>query len=113
MAIGLPTMFDLPDDDDLGPVDLDAGTDQELLDPGRCAGEVIGLADHHLPHIHRMKAVDILFRIDRVEDLGLVDVLRQRKLNEDAVDFGIPVVPVDQGQESILRIVSGWFSWIE
>ena len=46
-----------------------------------------------------VKAIDILDRIDALDDCGFVDVRRQRQLDEDAVDIVIEIEPVDQCQQ--------------
>jgi len=51
------------------------------------------------PDVLRMKPVHVFGGIDRVDDLVRIDVLRQRKLNEDAVDVLIAIEPVDLGEQ--------------
>jgi len=46
-----------------------------------------------------VEAVDILARRNRLEDLPLVDMLRQGELHQDAVDPLIPVQALDQRQQ--------------
>ena len=49
-----------------------------------------------MPDIHRVEAVDILRRIERHHHLPRVDTMRQRQLDEDAVD---PVVAIEPGDQ--------------
>ena len=51
------------------------------------------------PALLRVEAVDVLGRVDRVDDALRVDLLRQRQLHQDAVDRGIGVEPRDQGEQ--------------
>ena len=46
-------------------------------------------AEVELAGVERMEAVDVLRRRDRADDLRLVDVLRQRQLDEDRVDLAV------------------------
>ena len=43
-----------------------------------------------------MEPVDVLAEIDGAENLPLLDVARQRRLDEDAVDLGVAIEPFDQ-----------------
>ena len=49
-----------------------------------------------------MEAVHVLLGVDGVEDLFLVEVLRQGELAEDAVDLGVLVELIDEGEERFL-----------
>ncbi len=57
---------------------FDPGPYDHLLDACRSTGRILYLrtADHKPAHIDRMKPVHILVRIDRVQYLFLIDVLR-------------------------------------
>ena len=46
-----------------------------------------------------MEAVDVLVRIDRRDDLLRIDLIRQRQLDQDAVDGGISVEARDQREQ--------------
>ena len=59
----------------------------------------VGSPIDELAHVHRMKAVHVLGGIDPIEHLLGVDVLRQRQLDQDAVNRGIGVEPVDDRQQ--------------
>ncbi len=56
-----------------------------------CAGQEIVLAEHDFADVHRMKSIDVLFGINRLYNRLVIEVLRQRKLYENAVDvlFGV------------------------
>ena len=54
-----------------------------------------------------MEAVDILGRIDGDQDLGRVELLGQRQLDQDAVDRGVGVEAPDQLQQLGLRRILG------
>ena len=53
--------------------------------------------------VDRVKAIDVLRRIDGKEDLRGVDVPGQRQLHQDTADRGIGVQPADQFQQLGLR----------
>ncbi len=46
-----------------------------------------------------MEAIRILGRRDRLQDLALIDMIRQRQLHQDAVNPLIVVQFIDQGQQ--------------
>ena len=46
-----------------------------------------------------MEAIDILFWADRFDDALLINVLGERKLDDEAVNFGIAVETVDFAEE--------------
>ena len=48
------------------------------------------------PDVDRVEAVDVLQRVDPLDDRPLVDLRRQGKLDEDAVDRRVGVEPVDR-----------------
>ena len=54
-----------------------------------------------------MESVDVLVRIDGVNDLVFVDMLGERKLDKDTVDGRIPVVLVDQREKRLFADVRG------
>ena len=65
----------------------------------RRAGRERRQAGREPADVHRMKAVDVLGGIDRVQDLLAVDLPRQRKLHQDAVHGRIGVELSDQRQQ--------------
>ena len=56
-----------------------------------------------------MKAIHVLFGIDGVEDLRLIDLFGKGQLNQNAVDLRIFIVFIDEGKQSlfcdIIRLV--------
>ena len=65
----------------------------------RRAGHHPRRADHQCPGIERMKAIDILVRVDRIDDRAGINVFGQRQLHQDAVDRGIGVQRGNPGQQ--------------
>ena len=59
-------------------------------------GTSAGLAAPQPPDIERVKAVDVLRRIERGDHRLRIDAARQRQLDEDAVDPVVGIEPVDQ-----------------
>ncbi len=55
-----------------------------------------------MPRVERMEAVDVLDRLDRADDARLVDVVRERELDEDAVDRVVPVQLGDELEQLVL-----------
>ncbi len=76
--------------------------DEQRLDARRRARE--GSVDAHdqLAEVDRVEPVDVLARVDGPQRLLLVEVLRQRKLDEEGVDLGVLVVLTDDGEELFL-----------
>ncbi len=72
----------------------------------RRAGDEPGLADREPAGIVDVEAVDVLGRVDRGDHRLLVDLRRQRQLDEDAVDRVVGVEPRDQGEQLVLADVS-------
>ena len=70
------------------PFEIDAGLVEQLHAAVRRAGEERLLADEHPADVLRVEPVDVLGRVDRLDDGLLIDVVRQRELHEDAVDLG-------------------------
>jgi hypothetical protein len=75
------------------------------LGPGRRAWHECrpGLAGAELADIDEMEAVDILVGRDGLDDLAGIDVIGQRKLDQDAVDGRIGVEVGDQPEQRVLR----------
>ena len=88
-AIGLPTMSLRPMTTARVPLDRDAGAVEQLDDARRRARHQARPVLHEQADVDRGEAVDVLGRVDRVDDAGLGVVAharRQRRLHEDAVD---------------------------
>ena len=64
-------------------------------------------ADREPSGVDRVKAVDILVGRYTGDDDLLVDLRRERQLDEDSVDCGIGIEPVDQRNEIVLRRIGG------
>src|SRR6185312_7069627 len=60
-------------------------------------------AQREAAHVHRLEAIHVLAGVDAVDQRVLVDVLRQRRLHQDAVDGRIGVELVDQREQFFLR----------
>ena len=94
------------DDDRLPALDLDAFAVEQLHHTGRRArGERRRLL-HEAAHVARMESVDVLRRIDGLEDppLGVVPHPgRQRRLHQDAVRLRVGVERLDDGQRLRVR----------
>ena len=84
------------DDDRLLARRVDAVRGEELHAAGRRRGDVERRAEVEVAGVDGMEAVDVLVRRDGVRHLRLVDVLRERKLDEDPVDLVVRVQLVDE-----------------
>ncbi len=83
---------------------LHAGPNQQLLHTRRGGRhEAISLAYQPLAHVDRVKAVDILSRIDGADDRVGVDLLRHRHLHEEPMNCRIRVQLMHLRQQLILR----------
>ena len=86
-AIGLPTMVLRPTTTACRPRERDAVAPERLDDPGGRAGDEARLVEPEPADVDRMEAVDVLLRVDPVEDVGAsAGLAGQRQLHEDAVD---------------------------
>ncbi len=63
--------------------------------------------DGEPPALTGMKAIHILIRIDRLNDLQRIDMLRQRQLHKDAVHILIGIEATDQRQQLASLVLSG------
>ena len=86
---------------------LHAAAFQQFHDAGWCGRQETRLTKLHQTDIKRCESVDVLLRVDRVDDLCLVDVFWQRQLDDVAVDFLVVVKEVDEFQHFFLCGV-GW-----
>ena len=101
--------------DDIAAADNDAafafdhntGRADQLDDAGRRAGQERVVADHDPPHVVRVEGVDILARVDMLNHELFVQMLRQRGLHENAVDFFIRIQLFDQCEQLFLRRFRG------
>ena len=61
-----------------------------------------------------MQAVDVLLRADRLDDMVFVEISpRQRQLDQNAMDGGVVVQPVDEGQDLASLVSAGSECWTE
>ena len=83
---------------------LDAALDQQPLAAERRAGdECIRIAERELRDVDGMESVHVLSRVERLDDRALINVLRRRRLHEDAVDRGVVVQGAHDIEELRLR----------
>ena len=93
------------DDDALLALGADAGLLYKLHHAGRSAGKEVKIPDHDLADVCRGECVHIFFFADGVDDLLLVNVRGERKLNEYSVDLVRAVKMIDELQK--LRLGHG------
>ncbi len=83
---------------------LDAALyEQTLAAERRARDKCVRIAHGDFRDIDGMKSVHVLSRIDRIDHCTLVDVLRRRRLHEDAVDRRVRVQRPDDGEQFVLR----------
>jgi hypothetical protein len=83
------------------------GPGQQRGDAARRARAQAELAQRQVADVLRMEAVDVLARVDAVDEAGRVATVRQGQLDQDAVHLGIGVEPVDQRQQLLVGGVRG------
>jgi hypothetical protein len=97
--------------DDVAPADhngvlavqLDAVPLEKLHDPGRRARRKRALVHEQLADVQRMEPIHVLIRVDRKQDFPGIDLARQRKLDQDAVDVLALVQLVHEAEQVIFR----------
>ena len=72
------------------------------MTPSGVAGTRVWSAEVELAGAERMQAVDVLHRVDRPHHARLVDVVGQRRLDEDPVDVVVLVQLFDELDELVL-----------
>ena len=72
------------------------GMRQQGHDALRRARTQAGLAQGQTPDVFGVEAVHVLVRANALDQVGGVDVRRQRQLHEDAVDLRIGIEAIDQ-----------------
>ena len=75
---------------------------QQPHDPERGRTDEVRPSEREQPGADRMEAVDVLGRVDRLDGRRLVQVRRQRRLDEEAVDCVVGVQLRDDGQQLLL-----------
>ena len=95
-------------DYDLGAGCLEPRAYDQLLYSSRGAGQKLRLfaSDHQASDIDRVEAINIFIRINGVEDLLFIDMLRHRQLDKYAVNLRVFVVLIDK----LEKIGLGYFS---
>ena len=58
---------------------------QQRQNTQRCSRDKARQADSHSPHIDRMESIHILAIINRLDDFLLIDMFRQRQLDDEAI----------------------------
>ena len=91
------------DDDAVLALRGDAGLLEQARHAVRRAGPHQRVAQRQPADVERMEAIDVLGRIDRLDDVAFVDVIGQRHLHQDAVDRVVGVHLLDQRQQLGLR----------
>ena len=81
---------------------LDAVALQQRDDAKRRSRDEAGQTDGHAAHVDGMEAVNVLTVVDGLDNLLLVDVLRQGQLDDETVDVAILVQTVNAGQQFLL-----------
>ena len=81
---------------------VDLVASEELDDPLGCGRDEAGETDAHTPYIDGVEAVDVLGWVYGLDDLLLVDMLRQRELYDEAMHVWILVEPLDLSEQLLL-----------
>ena len=94
------------DDDRVLALDLDPGAAQDLDRRMRGRGQEAVVAEAEQAGVQRMDAVDVLGRVDRVDDRAQPDRRRQRHLDDDPVDTRVLVEGPDLLDDAGLRCLA-------
>ena len=95
------------DDDGVEPRKLAEPVLEQHQAAERGAGDEAGQAQRQPAGADRGQAIDVLARVDPVDHRLLVEMVGKRQLDEDAVDRGIGVEPVDQRVQRLLGGIGG------
>src|SRR5437868_14871679 len=88
-----------PDDDAIFSRRLDPTHPEHLTYPSRSARKKsVALSDQHLADVHWMKSIDVLGRMDASHHSFGIDLLRQRSLDENAVNLRVGIELIDLPQ---------------
>ena len=94
------------DDDGVAARDLDAGPTEDLeRGVGRRREEPV-VAEAEQAGVERMDAVDVLGRVDGVDDRPQADRRRKRHLDDDPVDLRVGVELADRGRRRAASVAS-------
>ena len=99
MATGLPTMSLRPTTTARLSGDRDAVPLQQLDDAGRRAGARPGQARHQIADVAGMEAIHVLGGRDRQQNALGIDLRRQGKLHQDAIDIVAGIQALDDVQQ--------------
>ncbi len=94
------------ENDHLTAGDLDAVVGEQRLDPGRGAGQRPGQPDGEATHVERVHPVDVLVRVEGLQRRVVVQVGRDRILDQDAVHVPVVVEAGDHLEQVGLRDVA-------
>ena len=81
---------------------LDVVLPEQRHHPERRCWHVRRIAEVEVPGVERVEAVDVLDGLDSADDARLVGVLRERELDEDAVDRVFAVQLGDELEQLLL-----------
>ena len=73
-----------------------------MIDTVRGTGQKIGLANHQFAHIHRVEGVNILSGVNKIENLGAVNMPGQGQLDQNPVNLGVFIQLINQRQQFCL-----------
>ncbi len=91
------------DDDRVAALDLDPRPAEDLDRRMGRGGQEAVVAQAEETGVERVDAVDVLGRVDRVDDRAQADRRRERHLDDDAVDGRVVVELADGGDDAGLR----------
>lgn len=99
------------DDDGIGATDFDTTSFEEDHTAVGGTGDKAWFAPFHgeAADVEGVEAVDIFADVDGVKDSFFVDMVGEGELDEDAVDGGVGVEFLDEGEEVVLADIFGAF----
>ena len=101
MATGLPTMSLRPITTARAPCIVTSLRRRISIMPAGVQGTRPRRPAHQIADAHRMEAIDVFRRADGFEHRFRINLRRQRKLHQDAVNFVAGVQVVDQFQQAL------------
>ena len=90
------------DDNHVLPRWVIAGTEQDLLDAGRRAGQEGGFSLEHAALADGVQAVNILGWVDALYSRRLIHMIGQRQLQQDSVESRVSIEAANQRMQIIL-----------
>ena len=94
------------EDDTLLAAGLNVITLQKRDDTKRGGRDETRQTNRHTSHVDGMETIDILTIVNRLDDLLLVDMLRQGQLHDEAIDIVVLIQLIDTSQQFCLCDVS-------